>query len=68
MQDRAPTVPIGRAIANAEVYVLRADGEPWPNLRATGILLAGAWGESSAMREIGAQAAGLAERLSHTTP
>ena len=26
--DRVATVPIGRAIANAEVFVLRADGEP----------------------------------------
>jgi len=56
--------PLGLGLAALpDGRLLRANGEPWPNLRATGILLAGALWETSAMREIGAQAASLAERL-----
>lgn len=54
--------------ATPEGRLLRGNGEAWPNLYATGILLSGALWETSAMREIGAQAAALAERLSSTNP
>jgi len=61
--------PLGLGLAALpDGRLLRANGEPWPNLRATGILLAGALWETSAMREIGAQAASLAARLSGTNP
>lgn len=49
--------------ASPDGRLLRADGEAWPNLHAIGTLLSGALWETSAMREIGAQAAALAERL-----
>ena len=61
--------PLGLGLAALpDGRLLRADGEPWPNLHTTGILLAGALWETSAMREIGAQAAALAERLGHAVP
>lgn len=56
--------PLGLGLAaSPDGRLLRGDGEPWPNLHATGILLAGTLWETSAMREIGAQAATLAERM-----
>jgi len=59
--------PLGLGLsALPDGRLLRADGSAWPNLHATGILLSGALWETSAMREIGAQAAALAERLGNT--
>lgn len=56
--------PLGLGLsASPDGRLLRADGSTWPNLHATGILLSGALWETSAMREIGAQATALAERL-----
>jgi len=61
--------PLGLGLsASPDGRLLRADGNVWPNLHATGTLLCGALWETSAMREIGAQAAALAERLSSTNP
>ncbi len=61
--------PLGLGLsASSDGRLLRTDGSAWPNLHATGILLSGALWETSAMREIGAQAAALAERLGSTNP